>query len=191
VLGAGAERPYPASKRQLYNGVVAAGAVVSEMPPGTRVWKWGFPARNRIIAGLSSVTVVVEANDRSGSLITATMAGELGREVAAVPGRVTAPLSAGTNALIADGARLVRGAQDVLDLLFGAGAVRAPGPAAQLTALAPDLRRVHAAVANGHDTLAALTALDLPLADALRAVGELELRGLLHRAAGGRYEVVA
>ena len=87
------------------------------MPPGARPWRWGFPARNRIMAALSGMTVVVEAARRSGSLITAEMAADAGREVGAVPGPVTAGPSAGTNELIASGAALVRDGADILDRL--------------------------------------------------------------------------
>ena len=91
-----------------------------------------FPARNRIIAALAAMTVVVEAGERSGSLVTARLAREIGRPVGAVPGRVTTPQAAGPNGLLAAGAAIVRGPQDVLDQLFGAGerTVRAPAPAA-------------------------------------------------------------
>jgi DNA processing protein len=122
VLAGGPERAYPASKRRLHEQIAATGAVVSELPPGAQARRWGFPARNRIIAALARVTVVVEASERSGSLITAGLAADLGRDIAAVPGLVTSPLSEGAHGLIADGARLVRGAHDVLELLFGAGA---------------------------------------------------------------------
>src|SRR4030095_8337765 len=106
--------------------------------------KWTFPARNRIMAALAAMTVVVEARQRSGSLITATMASDLGREVGAVPGRVGNATAAGTNSLLRDGAQVVRGAQDVLDSLLGAGAledgidlaaVRGPALAPELVAV--------------------------------------------------------
>ena len=117
VLAGGADRPYPASKRQLYAAVREAGAVVSEMPPGMGVHRWAFVARNRLIAALAKIVVVVEATERSGSLTTADLGAELGRTVAAVPGRITCPLAAGTHALLRDGALLVRGTRDVLDAL--------------------------------------------------------------------------
>jgi DNA processing protein len=117
VLAGGADRPYPARGHRLHEAVCAAGAVVSEMPPGFGVHRWAFVARNRLIAALSEVLVVVEAAERSGSLTTADFAASIGRTVAAVPGRVTALTAAGTNGLIHDGAPLVRGARDVLDLL--------------------------------------------------------------------------
>ncbi|HVW17148.1 MAG TPA: DNA-processing protein DprA, partial [Solirubrobacteraceae bacterium] len=142
VLAGGADVPYPATKAPLRRRIVAGGGcVVSEMPPGFRAFRWGFPARNRIIAGLAQSTIVVEAAERSGSLITAEIAEQLGRIVAAVPGPVTSPASAGANALLRDGAELVRDAQDVLDTLLGPGVAsvrRGPDPAA----LEPRLRAV-------------------------------------------------
>ena len=124
VLAGGADRPYPRSKAALHRRIreVQSCCVVSEMPPGFVPFRWGFPARNRMIAGLADLTIVVEAAERSGSLITAEMAQDLGRMVAAVPGPVSSPMSAGTNSLLRDGAELVRHAQDVLDSLLGAGA---------------------------------------------------------------------
>src|SRR2546421_285014 len=118
--------PPPAPPARLYRRIAEAGTVVAEMPPGTRAHPWCFPARNRIIAALGALTVVVEAAPRSGALVTAAVARELGREVGAVPGHVTSGLAAGTNALIADGAHLIDGAQAVLDLLYGAGARSVP-----------------------------------------------------------------
>ncbi|MGN6188378.1 MAG: DNA-processing protein DprA, partial [Conexibacter sp.] len=96
VLACGPDRAYPASKRHLHARIAASGAVVAELPPGTPPRRWCFPARNRIIAALAQATVVVEAGERSGSLITAGQAADLGREVAAVPGLVTSPLAEGT-----------------------------------------------------------------------------------------------
>jgi len=191
VLACGPDRAYPASKRRLYERICARGAVVAELPPGTPPRRWCFPARNRIIAALAQAIVVVEAGERSGSLITAGQAAELGREVAAVPGLVTAPLAAGTNALIADGAQLVRGPQDVLELLFGAAALALlPDAEEQRTAdLAPDLRRLRERVAAGCDTVAALAGPDGKLDVVLAQLAQLELRGLVRRGAGGRYTV--
>ena len=104
VLACGPDRPYPATKRRLHARIAARGAVVAELPPGTPPRRWCFPARNRIIAALSQATVVVEAGERSGSLITAGQAADLGREVAGGPGPRHRALAVGTNALIADGA---------------------------------------------------------------------------------------
>lgn len=123
VLGPGADRAYPRSAGGLYRRICDAGAVVSELAPGVPTFRWVFPARNRLMAALAGVTVVVEAAERSGSLITAEMAIEAGRTVGAVPGPVTSPRSSGTNRLLADGAALVRDCRDVLDLLLGPGSV--------------------------------------------------------------------
>jgi DNA processing protein len=114
VLGCGPDTAYPAAHRALWRQVTEQGAVVSELTPGATPWRWTFPARNRIIAGLAGMTVVVEGAARSGSLVTARLAREAGRELGAVPGPVTARLSTGPNQLLFDGAHLVRGAEDVL-----------------------------------------------------------------------------
>ena len=98
---------------------------VSEMPPGFRPFRWCFPARNRTIAALATLTIVVEATERSGSLITAELAQDLGRAVGAVPGPVTSPRSAGSNALLRDGALVIRHAQDALDEALGVGVASA------------------------------------------------------------------
>jgi DNA processing protein len=87
VLAGGADRPYPAQNRALYRQVVERGCVVSELPPGVGPHRWAFVARNRVIAGLAAMTVVVEATERSGSLTTADFAAQVGRAVGAVPGR--------------------------------------------------------------------------------------------------------
>ena len=187
VLAGGADVPYPPSKRHLYAEIVKRGVVVAELPPGFRARRWCFPARNRIIAGLTDLTIVAEAETRSGSLITADLAAKLGREVAAVPGPVTSPGSAGTNALLRDGATLVRDAHDVLDTLFGVG--NAPPP--NDTALEPPLKALLDAVAHGRDTVAAIAGVSPERADAaLVGLTELELRGLVRRELGGRYAVI-
>jgi len=186
VLAGGPERAYPASKRRLHERIRSQGAVVSEMPPGTGVRRWSFPARNRVIAGLCRAVVVVEAGERSGSLITASLAQEAGRDVLAVPGRVTAPQAAGTNALIVDGAPLIRNARDVLDVLFGAGAAGAEAPEAR-EPLSPELRGLLDAVADGRDSGDALAAGGVDVGAAFAGLGELELLGYVRRIAGGRY----
>ena len=114
VLGCGIDRDYPRSHADLARRIADAGAVVSEYEPGVEPAPWRFPARNRIIAGLSLATVVVEARARSGALITADFALELGREVFAVPGEITSGLSAGTNDLLRQGAAPLLSPDDVL-----------------------------------------------------------------------------
>ena len=118
VLGSGIDRDYPAAHRELAARIRAAGLTVSEYAPGIEPAPWRFPARNRIIAGLSAATVVVEARARSGALITADLALEEGREVFAVPGEITSALSSGTNDLLKLGATPLTEAADVLHV-FG------------------------------------------------------------------------
>jgi DNA processing protein len=187
VMPAGAERAYPPAKRALHAQICAAGAAISELPPGAQVRRWTFPARNRIIAALAAMTVVVEAGARSGALITAACARTLGRPVGAVPGKVTSRLAEGPNELLADGACVVRGAQDVLDLLFGTNARRVPLPDRRW--LPPELHALLSAIADGEETMAALARAGLPADRGLAALASLELEGYVRRDAGGRFSV--
>ncbi len=114
ILGTGIDVVYPSEHRDLAQAIIAQGALVTEFPPGTRPDRGNFPIRNRIISGLSLGTLVIEAPARSGSLHTASLAAEQGREVFAVPGNITHQNSQGTNLLIQDGARLVLGVPDIL-----------------------------------------------------------------------------
>jgi len=119
VVATGPDVIYPRRHRSLHERVRTAGMILSELPPGTEPYRWSFPARNRIMAGLARMTVVIEAADPSGSLITAEFAKDLGRCVAAVPGRITSSLARGTNNLLKDGAVPISGTEDILDELFG------------------------------------------------------------------------
>ena len=187
VLAGAADYPYPRSKRSLHGAIAAHGLVLSEMPAGFRPFKWCFPARNRIMAGLAAMTVIVEGRTGSGSLITARFAADLGREVGAVPGQVTSALAAGPNDLLADGACVVRTAGDVLDALYGAGAgsrMRAEQPLPQLE---PRLARTLEAVEQGLGTADAIARDPDEAGDVLAALTELELIGLVRRAGAGRY----
>jgi DNA processing protein len=188
VLPGPAERPYPVSRRALHRRVVRTGAAVSELPPGTPVRRWMFPARNRIIAALAAMTVVVEAAERSGSLVTAGFAQRLGRVVGAVPGQVTRPQTAGSNALLAAGATVVRGPQDVLDALFGAGMRAATGD--DRPELTEELALLLAGLADGRGTSAALIRAGYEPDEGIAALASLELAGYLRRDGGGRYAVV-
>jgi DNA processing protein len=185
VMAGGADRSYPARKAALHRAIAQRGAIVSEMPPGFPPFRWGFPARNRLIAALAGATLVVEAAERSGSLITADLAAEIGRPVAAVPGPVTSRQSEGTNLLLKTGCEVVRSAQDALDLMFGAGARSVPPPQEQ-AALSPELRALYEAVRAGRGSLAELAGADNGRTIAA-GLAELELLGLISRAFGGRY----
>jgi DNA processing protein len=133
VLANGPDIVYPEANRDLYERILATGAVISEHPPGVVARRHFFPQRNRIMAALAEVVVLVEAAQPSGSLVTADRAAELGRTVGAIPGQLGVRVAEGANDLIHDGAALIRDARDVLDLLFGVGVrpgglSRVPGP---------------------------------------------------------------
>ena len=188
VLGCGPDRAYPLRHRALYDEITNHGLVISEMPPGTRPWRWTFPARNRVMAALSAVTVVVEARTGSGSLITADLASSSGRDVAAMPGSVTSPLADGTNSLIRDGAALVRDAADVLEVLGLTGsALRQTSPTAGLDPLTSGVFEAIAIGRNSVDPIAEATS--LPAGEVLAALTRLEVRGLIE--VGPTGEVVA
>jgi len=170
VLGCGVDRDYPAAHRQLASRIRERGLVVSEYEPGIEPSPWRFPARNRIIAGLCPVTVVVEAREKSGALITADFALEEGREVLAVPGEITSPLSAGTNALLKLGAAPCTGAADVLELF---GLTREP----KQVDVSDDARAVLAALPAGADEVVRSTG--MTAAAVAVALAELELAGVV------------
>jgi DNA processing protein len=185
VLGCGPDVAYPASHRSLWRRICECGLVISEFPPGATPWRWTFPARNRIMAALAGMTVVVEAATRSGSLITTDLAADLGRDLGAVPGPVTSRASAGPNALLASGAHVIRDAQDVLDALLGPGRKKIEPVRPDL---ATDLEAVLAAVEAGNstcDAVATATGLSGPAAAA--ALSRLELLGYLTCSSLGTY----
>jgi len=188
VLAGAAELPYPAGARALHAGIRGLGAVVSELPPGTRTRRWMFPARNRLIAALGVMTVVVEARPGSGALLTARCAAELGRRLGAVPGRITSPLARGPHQLLREGALLIDGCGDVFDGLFGPGASARPERA--LPALSAPLQALLDALAEGHGTAAALVRAGLDADRGLAALASLELAGRIRREPGGRYAVL-
>ena len=188
VLPGAADRAYPREKRCLHETIVRQGAAVSELLDQVGVRRWMFLARNRLIAGLTAMTVVVEAADRSGALVTARVARELGRPLGAVPGRVTSSQASGPNRLLASGAHVVRGPQDVLDALLGAGSRRAHEE--RRPELSPEQRELLAALAEGSDTTDALVRAGIDPDRGLAALAELELDGYLRRGPAGRLEVV-
>ena len=188
VLAGGADVPYPRRHLGLYEQVVRAGAAVSELPPGIPPYRWSFPARNRIMAGLARVTVLVEAADPSGSLITSEFAKDLGRGIAAVPGHVTSRLAAGTNKLLRDGAIPVTGAQDVLDELFGVGMRELP---AQRVPTDPRLIAVLDGVEAGRGLGELAETAGLDVREARGALARLEADGLVRRSGVGSYQRTA
>jgi DNA processing protein len=179
VLGCGIDRVYPAAHRELARQVAETGLMVSEYAPGVEPAPWRFPARNRIVAGLAAATVVVEAREGSGALITADLALEEGREVFAVPGEITSTLAAGTNGLLRLGATPLTSTGDVLEA-FGLEPVEEQPPelGAGAARLLDRLREAPA----GADALARATGLSASAVAA--ALAELELAGLVSEAAG-------
>jgi DNA processing protein len=203
VIGTGPDLVYPRKHRELSARVAAQGALVSEFPPGTAARADHFPRRNRIIAGLSLGTLVIEAGLQSGSLITARLAGEQGREVFAVPGSIHNPLARGCHRLIRDGARLVESASEVAETLVPAAralgaelALRLQEPSAEPIRRSsggwrddPQYQRLMDVL--GHDPIA----LDELSARTGQSAGELssmllmlELEGCVEGLPGGRYQ---
>lgn len=190
VLGSGIDRIYPREHTALATEVAAAGLVLSEYPPDRAPLAFQFPQRNRLISGLSRAVVVIEAADKSGSLITAGCALEQGREVMAVPGNVLSGRNRGGHALIRDGARIVECATDIVEEL----GIGANTPATQwgdatniksVTCGDSLLRRMEPGHAYDLDALAGLSGLEP--CRLLPRLFELELAGAIRRAEGGRF----
>ncbi len=190
VLSNGVAEIYPPQHEELGHRIAGQGAILSEMPPGTKPKKGMFPQRNRLISGLTLGTIVVEAAERSGALITARLAGEQGREVFAVPGLVSNPKSHGCHQLIKDGAHLVQDPEDVLDAL---------GPLVEGISVGPQQIVRHAAELQLNDQEnAVLQAIDvqptdinsivvasgLPVPRVLSTLSVLEMRKLVRRVSG-------
>lgn len=189
VLACGPDVVYPRRHRRLHQRVRESGLVISELPPGTQPFRWSFPARNRIMAGLARMTVVVEAADPSGSLITSDFARDLNRSVAAVPGRVTSRVAQGTNGLLKDGAVPITGAEDVLDELFGVGMRSVPSQdRVHHEPDDPRLARVLEAAERFGSVGAIADAANLASGQARAALGRLEAEGYLVRRELGGWE---
>ncbi|MFQ5742954.1 MAG: DNA-processing protein DprA [Acidobacteriota bacterium] len=198
VLPCGIERVYPAQHRALARRMVARGGLLTEYPPETPVAKWRFPVRNRLIAGLARVTVVVEAASQSGARITAELALDYGRDVMAVPGPISSPTSAGAHALLAQGASPCTSWRDVVEQLQRdlCAAAEARHAAAQASTLTPakELSRgerlclsvMPASGACSVEILASSTSMAIPAL--LATLTSLEARGLVRSLGGQRYE---
>lgn len=198
IIGTGADRVYPPAHRDLARAICANGAVASELPLGTAVQRSNFPRRNRLIAGLTLATLVIEAARQSGSLITARQASECGREVMAIPGSIDSPLSRGCHQLIREGAKLVESAEDVLVELrpvLGAGLAapavgrprspRGPAGAGQSEAGFDSLLEALGFDPVDIDTLVARTR--LPAGEIGARLLALELDGRVERLPDGRF----
>lgn len=191
VLGNGLDVTYPTGNRALYAQVVEKGLLLTEFPPGYRPTAGSFPQRNRLISGLARVTVVVEAAISSGALQTAGCAADQGRDVMAVPGPITSPVSAGTNRLIRDGAAPLLELDDLLAHFPEAGRSATPNAAAEPGALAPvEGRIVNALWAGPRKVEELVEASDAPVWAALDALSALELGGRVRQEAGGLYRLI-
>jgi DNA processing protein len=186
VLGCGIDRDYPRAHTMLAAEIAGRGLIVSEYAPGVEPAPWRFPARNRIVAGLADATIVVEARERSGALITADLALDEGREVLAVPGEITSGLSKGTNHLLRLGATPVTCVGDVLGVLG-----ISPRPVAVATPLDERLDRIRVMIADtpaSIDEIVRRTSLDASHVAAV--VAELELLGVIVHSEGRYREVM-
>lgn len=194
VLGTGVDRVYPSWHRDLAARVARQGALVSEFPCGTPPVAFNFPRRNRVISGLSLATVVVEAAEESGSLITADRAGDQGRLVLAMPGPADVPSHRGPHRLIREGATLVTGAEDVLEAVAPqcADRLRTARAAAAAATLTEVERRVLALMGGeGRHVDDLIRRADLPPGCALETLLALELRGLVAQLPGKRFRRLA
>lgn len=188
VIGTGIDRVYPAGNRQLALDIAARGAVISEFPLGTSPVAGNFPRRNRLIAGLTRGTLVVEATIDSGSLITARFAAEFGREVLAIPGSIHSPQVRGCHKLIKQGAKLVETVQDVLEEIT-AHSSGSLAPTADVPANAGELLRAMGYDPCGVDELAVRCGLTADVLSVMLL--HLELDGLIVSLPGGRYQRVS
>ena len=179
VLGCGIDRDYPSAHAALAARIAEGGVILSEYPPGVEPAPWRFPARTRIIAGLALATVVVEARERSGALITADFALELGRDVFAVPGEITSALSRGTNDLLRQGAPPLLSSEDVLTAI---GIEGVPSPVQLVSSAAGALLTALEEGARGADEL--VRSCGCTSAEIAAALVELELAGRISQADG-------
>jgi DNA processing protein len=188
VCGTGLDRVYPARHRELAHAIAGQGALVSEFPLGTPPRAGNFPVRNRLISGLALGTLVVEAALQSGSLITARLALEQGREVFAIPGSIHSPLARGCHRLIREGAKLVETAQDILEELGALAPLAPPAARAPPAELAPNMSRLLENL--GYDPVSVDTLVERSglTPDAVSSMLlHMELAGLIKACPGGKY----
>lgn len=190
VLGSGVDVIYPPEHRNLADEIIANGAIVSDYPPGTQPDGVNFPARNRIISGLSRATIVVEAGEKSGALITAKFAVEQGRDVFAVPGSILSPMSRGTNNLIQNGAFPMINPKSVLEVLNYSQVVDHQEAQNEL-ASDPVEKRILASLSFEPVHIDELSAhVNLPMAEITAALTMLELKGFVRQDGGMRYLLI-
>ena len=185
VLGSGADVIYPPEHAALAAAIDRSGAVVSELVPGTGPQPWFFPLRNRIISGLSRAVVVIEASEKSGSLITARCALDQGRDVLAVPGNVLTGRSRGAHALLKDGAKIVESADDILEELGMAPAGRSLDAAVPVRGRDPIIDALVPGETSDLDEISERSGLNS--SRLLPRLFELEMQGLVRRVGGGRF----
>lgn len=187
VLGCGVDICYPAENRELYEKLVRSGGIISEFPPGTAPVSWHFPMRNRIISGLSKIVVVVEARKKSGTLITADLALEQGRDVYAFPGRMQDALSAGCNRLIRDGAGMITDIEEFLEM-NGFFTKKNDKEKNSNMVLASSEKLVYSCLDSDAKNLQALAEeTDLPIWQVMGALSALELKGLVSESGKNNY----
>lgn len=194
VLGSGINTIYPAQNKKLFYEIIENGAVISEFPINMLAFPQNFPVRNRIVAGLSLGTLVVEAKLKSGSMITAGLAGEYGRNIYAVPGSIFDVSSEGTNALIKDGAKIVTNAQDILEDIYTEIGQIVPKPTQismftpyNLTETEQEIYSLLSLEPILVDTL--ITKTTIPLAKVLETLTILELNGYIKQLPGQKYQI--
>ena len=187
VLGSGPDNIYPPEHRDLAVSICEKGALLSELGPGAAPLPEHFPLRNRLISGISLAVVVVEASEKSGSLITARCALEQGRDVLAVPGSILSGRNRGSHALLKDGAKVVETADDILEGLGWPAEVKKPLEGAKSLSSDPLLDKL--TVGETYDIDALTTIFDLPGPRLMARITEWEMQGWLVRSAGGRYGI--
>lgn len=184
ILGSGIDVIYPEENKNLYNEITENGAVISEFPLHTPPKPENFPIRNRIVAGLSLGTLVIEANEKSGTMITARLAAEAGREVYAVPGSIFNPTSIGTNLLIRDGAKIVTSSKDILEDIYLSISQVVPKPK-QLNIVIPENLSKNEKMIYNLISLEPVTSdflfenLNLPVSEIISTLSMLELEGYI------------